>query len=135
MSGFSKYGNVYFVSYRDPKLEKTNEIFENMPKYLEKFDADKRDMEKYIIGTMGELDAPLTPSAKAARSFIAYRSNTSYERIQKNREEVLNTNVDTIRGLKDMIKAVLEQNYLCVVGNKDKVKECDTLFDEITNMF
>ncbi len=135
MSGFSKFGNIYFVSYRDPNLSKTNEIFDNITAYLEKFDASDRDMEKYIIGTMGENDAPLTPSSKAGRSFTAYMSNMDYDKIQKMRDEVLATDVNTIRGLKPMIEAVLKQNYLCVTGNKDKIQENSNMFDEISNMF
>jgi Zn-dependent M16 (insulinase) family peptidase len=58
MSGFSRMGDCYFSSYRDPNLRKTNEIFEKTPEYLENFNVDERDMTKYIIGTISDLDTP-----------------------------------------------------------------------------
>ncbi len=57
MSGFGRSGEGYLVSYRDPNLKETNEIYEGSPAYLEAFDPDERDMTKYVIGTISNLDA------------------------------------------------------------------------------
>ena len=35
MSNFTRIGDGYFVSYRDPNLEKTNEIYEGVAEYLQ----------------------------------------------------------------------------------------------------
>ena len=48
-------------------MKETNEIYEGIPEYLENFDADERDMTKYVIGTISELDTPLTPSQKGSQ--------------------------------------------------------------------
>ncbi|MBQ5918302.1 MAG: insulinase family protein, partial [Lachnospiraceae bacterium] len=52
MSGYSFGGNVYFCSYRDPNLDKTNDIYEGIPEYLRNFNESDRDILKYIIGTI-----------------------------------------------------------------------------------
>ena len=49
-------GNVMFVSYRDPNVEKTNDVFEGIPEYLRNFDADEREVLKFIIGTISGKD-------------------------------------------------------------------------------
>lgn len=38
-SGFMRKGNAYFSSYRDPNLEKTNEIYDHIPDYIRNFTA------------------------------------------------------------------------------------------------
>ena len=83
MSGFGKNGDTYFASYRDPKLRATNEIYEKIPEYLKEFDADERDMTKYIIGTISEMDTPLTPILKGRRSLISYLGHITDEELQK----------------------------------------------------
>lgn len=69
MSAITRSGDGYFVSYRDPNMKETNDIYEGIPEYLENFNADERDMTKYVIGTISELDTPLTPSQKGARAW------------------------------------------------------------------
>ena len=83
MSSFGKSGDAYFVSYRDPNLEKTNQVYEGIPEYLENFTATERDMTKYIIGTISDLDMPLTPSTAGSRSLHAYISGITDEEVQR----------------------------------------------------
>ena len=51
MNSYMRNGDTYFVSYRDPNLKKTDEIYDGIPQYLADFKADEREMTKYIIGT------------------------------------------------------------------------------------
>ena len=46
---------------RDPNLKETNEIYEGIPAYLEAFDPDERDMTKYVIGTISNLECSTDP--------------------------------------------------------------------------
>lgn len=135
MSGFSDDGECYFVSYRDPNIAETNQIYDGIALYLSKFDVDERDMIKYIIGAISELDTPMNPSAKASNSLGAYLSHISYKDIQKERDEVLNANITEIRKLADPIRAVLEQDYLCVVGNDAKIESNKDIFIEVKQLF
>ncbi|SFA70414.1 hypothetical protein SAMN05216249_101118 [Acetitomaculum ruminis DSM 5522] len=134
MSGFSRTGDIYFATYRDPNIKESNEIFDKMPEYLEKFDVDERDMTKYIIGAISSLDTPLNPCAKGERSFGSYMMNISEEDLQAERNQVLNTKKEDIRNLKEMIEKALLENYLCVVGNEEKIEKEKDLFDNVLNL-
>ena len=134
MNGYMKNGDTYFVSYRDPNLEKTNEIYDGIPAYIEHFTADERDMTKYIIGTISDMDVPMNPSTKGDRSMAAYLQNISYEEIQKERDQVIGATQEDIRGLRDMIAAVLAENNLCVVGNEETLQECAEMFGEVKHL-
>ncbi|MBO5302523.1 MAG: insulinase family protein [Lachnospiraceae bacterium] len=134
-SGFMRSGNAYFSSYRDPNLEKTNAIYEKTPEYIRNFTADERDMTKYIIGTISELDTPMNPSAKGMRSTTAYLSGITYADIQKERDEVIGATEEDIRKLADLIEAVMKQQNFCVIGNEEKIKEQKEMFTEIKDLF
>ncbi len=135
MSGFGRTGDGYFASYRDPNLENTNKIFEHTTDYIEKFSADERDMTKYIIGTISEMDTPLNPYAKGNRSLTAYLTNLTYQDIQKERDQVLTAKEEDIRALKSHVKAVLKPNNICVIGGEEKIEEQKQLFKEVKNLF
>ena len=134
-SMFTRSGDSYFASYRDPNLKNTNQVFENIPDYIRKFNVDKRDMTKYIIGTISDMDTPLSPMSKGNRSLSAYMSSISYEKIQKERNDVINTNVDEIRSLADLIENVLSAKNICVIGNEDKIENEKDLFDNVLNLY
>jgi Zn-dependent M16 (insulinase) family peptidase len=128
-------GNVVFVSYRDPNVAKTNDIFNGIPEFLRTFDADDRAVLKFIIGTISAKDTPKNPSAKGRRSFAAYLSNVSYEDICREREEILSLDVEKVRNLAPIMEAVLSQDYICAVGNSAKIEEDKELFMETKDLF
>lgn len=134
MSGFFRSGETYFVSYRDPNLLKTLEIYDGIPKYLREFQADERDMTKYIIGTFSSMDTPLYPEGKGARSMNAYLQNLTEEMLQKDRDEVRNATAEDIRALADMIQSVLQDPSICVIGNEDAIQKEAQLFDKVTSL-
>ena len=135
MCNFGKSGESYFVSYRDPNLEKTIDVYEKAADYIEHFEADERTMTQYIIGAVSEMDMPMTPAAKGNYSLGGYMTHYSYERVQQDRDELLATQVDTIRGLAAYIRAFMEDECLCVVGNEEKIKEQKGLFSSTDYLF
>lgn len=135
MSGFTRRGDAYFCSYRDPNLLKTNEIYEGIPEYLKNLNIDEKDMTKYIIGTFSDVDTPLTPAGKTGRSATAYLTGMTYEMIQKERQEILNATQQDIRDLSGIIEAILKEDALCVIGNEERLKEEKELFGELKNLY
>ena len=135
MCNFGKSGESYFVSYRDPNLERTIDVYEKAADYIAHFEADERTMTQYIIGAVSEMDMPLTPSAKGIYSLTGYMTHYTYEQMQKNRDELLGADADTIRGLAEYIRAFIEDECLCVVGNEEKIKENEKRFGAIEYLF
>lgn len=135
MSAFRRNGSSYFVSYRDPNLGKTVETYEKVVEYLENFDADEREMTQFIIGTLSGEDTPLTPSAKGKRSFAAYMSNIDEVLLQKERDELLGTTKEDIRGLSEYMRTFLEQDCICVIGNTNAIENEKQLFNHVEPLF
>lgn len=135
MSGFGRSGEGYLTSYRDPNLKETNEIYEGIVEYLEQFDVEERDMTKYVIGTVSDMDTPYTPSTKGSRGLSAYLSGVDKEMMQKERNEVLNATKEDIRALAPIVKAVLATGSLCAIGNEEKIEANKALFHETKNLF
>lgn len=131
MCSFGRSGDSYFVSYRDPNLEKTIAAYENAPAFVRSFEADERTMTKFIIGAVSESDMPLTPSAKGTRSLAAYMTNVSYEDTQKERDEMLDAQPEDIQKLAAYLEAFLAFDCLCVVGNEQKLKDEKERFMEL----
>lgn len=135
MCGFSKNGDAYFVSYRDPNLDKTICVYENAAEYIRGVNLDERTVTQFIIGAVSELDTPMTPATKGMYSLGGYLTGLSMERVQKERDELLSTTMEDIRGLYKYVQAFMEDDCLCVVGNGEKIKENDNLFMKVDQLF
>ncbi len=115
MCAFARSVNAYFTSYRDPNLMETYNIYKEAPAYVRGFDADERDMIKYIIGAISKLDSPLTPSAE--------------------RNQVLAATVDSIRELAPYVEAAVGQDVICVIGNENKLESAKDNFKTVASVF
>ncbi len=135
MCNFNRIGEGYLISYRDPNLEKTIDVYEKVTEYLRNFEADDRDMNKYIIGTISNIDRPMNPSAKGTRSMNLYMNHVTEEMIKKEREEILNAGQEEIRALADVVAAMLAADQLCVIGSEEKIEEQKALFGEVRTLF
>ena len=131
MCGFSPNGTGYFTSYRDPNLKETYDVYEGAVDYVKNYEADERTMRKFIIGAVSGVDVPLEASDKGARSLSAWLTHTSYEKLEKNRYELLHADVETIRSLYGIVDVVVHSGLRCVVGNAGKIQENKDMFQKI----
>lgn len=134
MSSFNRIGEGYLVSYRDPNLEKTMEIYEGVVDYLKNFNVDDRDMNKFIIGTISNIDRPMNPAAKGSRSMNLYMNHVSAEMIREERDQILDAQQSDIRALADVLQALLDAHELCVIGSEEKIEEQKEMFLEIKTL-
>lgn len=131
MSGFKRNGDGYFVSYRDPHLKRTLEVYKGIPSYVRNFRADEREMTKYIIGTISGKDVPKTPQMKGNSAKSAYFCGVTDEMIQKERDQILLAQEKDIQALAPLIEAILEDENICVVGSENAIKKERDVLQEI----
>ena len=135
MCNFNRIGESYLISYRDPNLEKTMDVYEGAVEYLRSFTVDERDMNKYIIGTISNIDRPMTPSEKGDRSMNLFMNHVTEEMIRKERMEILNAGQEDIRRQAEVLAAMLAADQLCVIGSEEKIEEQRELFGEVRSLF
>lgn len=127
---FNAFGDFNLWSYRDPNLTETLEIYYNINNYVANIDADEKDLNKYIIGTLNSLDVLMSPSAQAAYSLNKYITDSPFEVYDKLVNEIKNTTVEDLRKLATEFENIKSKAYTCVLGSKDKVLENKQLFNK-----
>jgi len=130
-SSVSPDGSFTFNSYRDPNLRETLDNYRSTTEYLQNFDADEKNMTRYIIGTIARIDQPMTPSQKGSRAFSDFFTKRKPEDLQKDRDDILTTTSSDIRGFSEMIRKILDQNTICVYGNAEMILKEKELFDSL----
>ncbi len=133
-SNFAPTGQVFFGSYRDPNLKETLENFKNTPEFLQNFKPEKDLMTRFIIGTISNMDRPLTPSGEGDQAVSWYLENVTRKDIQTERDNVLKTTPEDIQNMKSFVQDILKQNIYCVYGNEEIIKAQKDLFGEIIKL-
>ena len=130
-----RFGEFTLSSYRDPNLTETLNTYKNLPEYIKNITLNREDLTKYIIGTIGKMDAPLTPSMKGKIALSRYISNITNEELQKERDEVLSISVDDIKNSYEMLNNLISSSNYCAMGNEGKLKENKDIFDKLIPVF
>ncbi|NTW72503.1 MAG: insulinase family protein [Eubacteriaceae bacterium] len=128
-------GTLFLGSYRDPHLTNTLKIFDEGHIYLDNFNGSQEDMDKYIIGTISNLDTPMTPSMKGTYSTSNYLRNISDDMLQKERDEILACTTEDVRNAAKLLKAAMDMDYLCVLGDEGKINSEKGVFKTVVNIF
>lgn len=131
---FSINSDILTYSYRDPNLKSTIEVYDNMDKFLEELNLSDDELKNYIIGTMNSFDPLLSPSAKGDLNLVRYISHLTEEKMSQFKNEALNTTLKQLKSYAPTIKKAMDENYLCVIGGEEVIKENSSLFNEIVNL-
>ena len=131
---FGRGGNACISSYRDPNVGRTLEVYRGIGDYVRNFEADERQMTKYIIGTISELDVPMNPSAKGQTSESAWFNGITEADFQQERDQILDATLYDIHALADLVDAALKQNNICVVGSEAAIQKEKELFKNVENL-
>ena len=125
-------GNAYFVSYRDPKLLETLGVYRNAAEYFRTLSLSDRELTKFIIGTIGELDTPRSPKDEGEFALNMYISGHTLSKLQQERDEVLGVTVPGLRSLAPYMEAVVNGGRLAALGSESRMKsEGPELFPQI----
>jgi len=132
-SGISvdRTGLVSFMSYRDPHLLRTIEVFDGTGNFIENLEMSDLDLTKAIIATSGAMDRPTTPAEKGSRAATRYIIGISQAAIQKERDEVLSTTLEDLRSFGEILDKAMKQDNICVFGNENKINESKSLFKNV----
>lgn len=121
--GFDSHSGVFsFLSYRDPNLLKTLDVYDGTSSFLKELEMDDDALTKAIIGTIGDVDSYQLPDAKGYSSLLRYLLGVTDEERQRRREEILSTRLDDFKKFGDVMEAVKDKGVVVAVASPDDVE-------------
>ncbi len=110
-------GGFTFLSYRDPNLLATLDIYDGSADFLRNADLNASALTRSIIGTIGDIDIYQLPDDKGFASLQRHLAGDSDEIRQRVREEILSTTAADFRGFADALAAVAREGAVLVLGS------------------
>ena len=81
------------------------------------------------------MDTPMTPAVKGQFALGAYLSHLETEDFYRERQEVLKADENSIRSLAPLVEAILQDDIICAIGNKEQLERDQDLFKEVRPLF
>lgn len=132
--GFARFGpasgKVVFLSYRDPNLSKTLDIYDSVALYLKTAKITDEDILQTIIGCIGDLDRPMTADQKGYASMVQFLREESLEDRQRYRQEVLNTSIKDFREFAEKLHVAQLEGSNVVFGSESALNEANNELPE-----
>ena len=124
-------GSVAFYSYRDPTPERSLGIYISSADYLKEISQAGDDITGFIIGTLGDSDPLMTPKLTSALTIRDYMRNESYDDRAKRRAQILKTSHSDLLKSAEIIKALVDDCGVCIVGGMEMLQKCKARIDAI----
>ncbi|MGX7111406.1 insulinase family protein [Gemella cuniculi] len=131
---FNSFGDFNLWSYRDPNLSETLDIYYDIDNYIKDFSVDKRELNKYIIGTLNTLDVLMSPNSRAFYSLTQYITKNPTTRYDEIITEIKNTKIENITKLALEFRNMKERSYKCIMGSKAKIEANKEIFTKIIEL-
>ncbi len=127
-------GNIGMVSYRDPNLKNTYNIYKEAADYVRNLNISQEEIDKYIIGTMSNVDLPMLPRTMNDYSMTVWIQGRTNEAIQKERDEILSTTCEDINKLAAFLDCITEAGCICTIGSAGKLDEEGDIFKSVREL-
>ena len=127
-------GSTLLCSYRDPQLKNTLKAYTGIDKYIENIKDDEFALNKYILGSVKNMDYPFTPESAGRYITKNYIIHNTDEMRQQIREEILTVTYDKIRKYADLYRQLNSKKVEVTFGNAQTISENNDIFDNIINI-
>jgi Zn-dependent M16 (insulinase) family peptidase len=110
-----------YLSYRDPNITKTLAAYDSAPAYLRRLELPRSEVDRAIIGAIGELDTYQLPDAKGYTSMIRYLVGNTDALRQQRRDELLATTLEDFHRFGDYLAQLVDSSRVVVLGSPDAI--------------
>ena len=129
---FDTYSGIAaFLSWRDPNIVGTLQNFDQSGAYLRALDLREDDLEKAIIGAVGDLDSHSLPDAKGFQAMLRHQLGYTDEMRQQYRDEVLGTTLADFRAFGDYLDQLAQVGHAAVVGSPQAIASANDELDSL----
>ena len=135
----SSLGLFTFLSYRDPHIVETLQVFKDAQAFYSQNEISSEEMEKAIISTIGMLDKPSDPAGRGHTALMRSFAGINDDMRQKFRNDILSA---TPRKLKDTLvdyfSRAAKSAAVAVYSAPEKLNEANNRLEEklvLENLF
>lgn len=131
---FTATGEVVMSSYRDPQLDATYGVFATIGKAVSELSLTPKDIDRFVVGAVGQMDTPLTEEQKGRRDLVDFLRHHDPTREDRLLQEALQTNVEDLRAWGEFLTHAMEQASKVTIGSAEAIRASKIPFDSVNRL-
>ncbi len=116
-------GLFMLLSYRDPNLERTISTYKKVAEYLANVKVPPEEIQKSIIGTIGDIDAYQLPDAKGFNALLNILAGYTQATRQRIRDQVLGADASIFARLGAMVSDALQRSMVVALSSHERIEK------------
>ena len=135
MNGFLEDVGPYIVSYRDPNVVQTFDVYEALPDFLRTIDLDQETLEGYILSAYSQYAVSEGELAGAVDAALSAFSGKPLDSKLQFMRELKTLTLDKVRANADAFECLAEDGMRFTAGGASAINENAELYEVILNPF
>ena len=127
-------GGIGFTSYRDPNIDRTNNVYSETPKFIDEMDITEEDLLEFKIGAIGNSQIVEHVRDMSKTAAMLYFKGATYDYRKNVRKELLEATADDLKNMSKWYKEALADSSVVVLGNANLLDKSEIKFDSVRNL-
>jgi hypothetical protein len=115
-------GAFILVSYRDPNLKVTLQVYDQTARFLRETKIGEDELHRIIIGTIGDLDQYQLPNAKGYSSMARYLARNTDQDRQQMRQQIMETQTSDFKLWAEALNTFADQGLTKILGSETSLQ-------------
>ena len=126
---------IYMLSYRDPNLTETFEVYQQLPDLLRAYPMDQEIIDGYIMSAYSQVALSNGELSDALVAIGAYLNSKDPARALTWMQQIKAVTPETIESFADVYQALVEKGVLTSAGGAKLIRDNKDLFEQIDAPF
>ena len=134
-AGFLEDSGGYVITYRDPNIRESFDVFDRLPAFLQKLELSQEELDGYILSAYveyakrtGELSGAITAAMDAL-------THDAQDRYLADMRALKAMTPETLRGYAEAYAGMMESGRRFTAGGASAIDAASDLFDAVLNPF
>ena len=134
-AGIMEDCGIYLITYRDPSIRETFDVYAGLPEQIEALEVTQDDLDGYIMGTYAILATPTGELSGAIAAVEDTLAGKDPARKLTYMKQVKAVTPETVAVAAELYRKAWENGVHNTAGSAAKVNDAADLYDQILNPF
>ena len=131
MHSFSGNNGAYLITYSDPNIKETFDVYSKIPEFLSEYEADQETLNGYILSSYSSFAAPEGELSGAVSAVFSRLRNEPEDLRVRRMEELKSLDSEKLASYASLYAKMVENGRLFTVGGKEAIEKEASLYESV----
>ena len=126
---------LYLVSYRDPNVKETFEVYRSLPEQIAALEISQEELDGYVMSSYSELAKPKGELTGAVAELERLMEGEEADKTLRLMQEMKQVTPESVRGAAELFRTLWEKGYKGTAAGAGAIQANADLYEAVLNPF